>query len=220
MSSNIAFISTASAKVIILSRNETLMGSYCSIKDSCAHEHCTQKCEIIAEARNHLCGSVKSSNVEVLEGEMVAAIGEYKIGKNVLLRAMGLGSCVGVVLYDPSTCIGGIAHVLLPGASTEGKTKHAETAIKTMLEEMINNGARRRNICAKFAGGAQIFKHMNLEMLKIGDRNIQSVQDTLKEEGIDIVATDAGGNIGRNVLFNAIDGSMIIKYSSGKAVWI
>lgn len=220
MSSNIAFISTANAKAIILSRNETLMGSYCSKRDSCAYGHCTQKCEIIAEAKSHLCGSVQSSNVEVLEGEMVAGIGEYRIGKNVLLKAMGLGSCVGITLYDPSKCIGGIAHVLLPGASSEGKTKHAETAIKTMLEEMINSGARRRNICAKFAGGAQIFKHMNMEMLKIGDRNIKSVQDTLKEEGIDIVATDAGGNVGRSILFNTIDGSMIIKYSSGKAVWL
>ncbi|WP_462273515.1 chemotaxis protein CheD [Methanohalophilus sp.] len=220
MSANIAFISTASAKAIILSRNGTLTGSYCSIKDSCAYEHCTQKCEIIAEAKNHLCGSVQSSNVEVLEGERVAGIGEYRIGRNVLLKAMGLGSCVGVILYDPSTCIGGIAHILLPGASAEGKTKHAETAIKTMLEEMINNGARKRKVRAKIAGGAQIFKHMNMEMLKIGDRNIKSVQDTLKEEGIDTVATDVGGNIGRNVLFNTIDGSMIIKYSSGKAAWL
>jgi chemotaxis protein CheD len=89
-----------------------------------------------------------------------------------------------------------------------------------MLEEMIRNGARRRKICAKFAEGAQIFKHMNMEMLKIGDRNIKSVQDTLKEEGIDIVATDTGGNVGRSILFNTIDGSMIIKYSSGKAAWL
>jgi chemotaxis protein CheD len=61
---------------------------------------------------------------------------------------------------------------------------------------------------------------MNMEMLKIGDRNIKSVQDTLKEEGIDIVATDTGGNVGRSILFNTIDGSMIIKYSSGKAAWL
>jgi chemotaxis protein CheD len=34
------------------------------------------------------------------------------------------------------------------------------------------------------------------------------------------VATDTGGNIGRSILFNTIDGSMIIKYSSGKAAWL
>ena len=142
------------------------------------------------------------------------------MGKNVLLKAMGLGSCVGVVLYDHSTRMAAIAHVLLPGASNDGKIKHAGTAIATMLEEMISNGARRKHISAKVAGGAQIFKHMNLDILKIGDLNIKSVEETLKKEKIKISAKDVGGNLGRNVLFNAVDGSLIVKYSNGKLLWM
>ncbi|ABE51358.1 Chemoreceptor glutamine deamidase CheD [Methanococcoides burtonii DSM 6242] len=158
--------------------------------------------------------------MKLLEGELSAGIGEYKMGKDVLLKAMGLGSCVGVVLYDQSTRMAGIAHVLLPGASSDGKTKHAETAITTMLEDMVSNGARRRHICAKFAGGAQIFKHMSLDILKIGDRNIKSVEETLAKEKIKILATDVGGDMGRNVLFNTIDGSLIVKYSNGELLWM
>lgn len=220
MSNDIAFVSTAGAKAIVLSRNKTVVGSYCSMNDICASGSCHLDCELIIEAKNHLNDGPLSSNVKLLEGELIAGIGEYKMGKDVLLKAMGLGSCVGVVLYDHSTRMAGIAHVLLPGGSNDGKTKYAETAITTMLDEMISNGARRKHISAKVAGGAQIFKHMNLDILKIGDRNIKSVEETLKKEKIEVVATDVGGELGRNVIFNAVDGSLIVKYSNGKLLWM
>jgi len=91
---------------------------------------------------------------------------EYKMGNDVLLKAMGLGTCIGMVLYDHSTHMAGIAHILLLGASNDEKTKHAETAIATTLEEIISNGARRKHISAKFARGARIFKHMNLGLCR------------------------------------------------------
>ncbi|KGK97982.1 chemotaxis protein CheD [Methanococcoides methylutens] len=220
MSNDIAYVSTANAKAIVLSRNNTVVGSYCSMDGRCASGSCHPDCELIIGAKNHLKGSSPDSNVQLLEGELIAGIGEYKVGKNILLKAMGLGSCVGVVLYDHKSRMAGIAHVLLPGASNDGKTKHAETAITTMLEEMVCNGARRKHISAKVAGGAQIFKHMNLDILKIGDRNIKSVEETLKKEKIEILATDVGGSMGRNVIFNAVDGSLIVKYSNGKVLWM
>ncbi|MBP2029989.1 chemotaxis protein CheD [Methanohalophilus levihalophilus] len=220
MTNEILFIPTANANAVIMSRQKTIVGTYCSLSGACPSDRCHAQCNVLVEARGHLEGTMLNSDARLLDGEMSAGIGEYKIGKNVLLKAMGLGSCVGVALFDYSTGISGMAHVLLPGASNDGKTKHAENAIRAMRDEMIEQGAVKRRIVAKFAGGAQIFKHMSLEMLQIGDRNIKSVEETLKRERIEIVGQDTGGEIGRNVLFNAIDGSMIIKYSNGKVLWI
>ncbi|MDD4496982.1 MAG: chemotaxis protein CheD, partial [Methanosarcinaceae archaeon] len=85
---------------------------------------------------------------------------------------------------------------------------------------MIKKGARRRKIAAKFAGGAQVFKHMNLEILKIGNRNAISVEETLIKKNIPIRAKDVGGEAGRNVMFNPADGSMIVKYTKGETLWL
>ena len=38
-------------------------------------------------------------------------------GPNGILRTTGLGSCVGLTLYDPVTKIGGMAHVMLPSSA-------------------------------------------------------------------------------------------------------
>ncbi|MGB9928394.1 MAG: hypothetical protein ACPK85_08320 [Methanosarcina sp.] len=152
-------------------------------------------------------------SVTALDGELSASIGEYRIAKKMLLEVMGLGSCIGVVLFDLSTGICGAAHILLPGASQKGETKYAETAIEKMLEDMVQQGANRNKIASKFAGGAQVFKHMSLDILKVGNRNAISVEETLLKNKIPILAKDTGGDVGRNVIFNPIDGSMIVKYT-------
>ena len=154
--------------------------------------------------------------------EILVGIGEYKIAHNPsVLKTLSLGSCVGVALYDPVKRIGGLAHVMLPGRSKDKKSpKHAEDAIEMMLDEMISFGANKKRITAKIAGGAQIFKFMTLEILKIGNRNIESVRKKLLEEGIRIVAEDVGGVRGRNMLFYTVDGRVLIKYSTGEEIWL
>ena len=53
----------------------------------------------------------------------------------------GLGSCVAIAMYDTSTKIGGLAHIMLPDStqarSVENLAKFADTAIKLMLEDML-----------------------------------------------------------------------------------
>lgn len=151
--------------------------------------------------------------------EILVGIGEYKVGMGIL-KTIGLGSCVGVTLYDPYKKLGGLSHIMLPGNSTNGNTKYADVAIGKMLEEMIDLGAKKGRIVAKMAGGAQIFKHMTLDLLKIGERNISSVEDKLKREGIKVIARDVGGAIGRSIFFNTADGKVLVKYSNGEERWL
>jgi chemotaxis protein CheD len=216
------FLSNDNGKTIFRIEKNVLVTSYCSISSNCPAQNLCQSCERTDAAKSYLETETPDPNSDIvaLGGELIAGIGEYKIGKNVFLKTMGLGSCVGVVLFDVSAGIAGIAHILLPGASENGETKYAETAIEKMLEDLIRQGARKSRITAKFAGGAQVFKQMNLEIFKIGNRNVKSVEATLIKKKIPILAKDAGGTIGRNLIFNPVDGTMIVKYTKGETLWL
>jgi chemotaxis protein CheD len=220
MNSDIVVISNKTGKGIFFTQRDVIVKSFCSLSRTCSSSDRCQSCAMIAEAKNYLKSRTPNSGIETLDTELSVGIGEVKIGKRALLEAMGLGSCIGVVLYDMSTGISGIAHVLLPGASQNGETKYAETAIETMLESMIKQGARKSKIVSKFSGGANVFKHINMELLKIGSRNSISVEETLNRKKIPILAKDVGGEVGRSVMFNPIDGSMIVRYTKGGVLWL
>ncbi len=155
--------------------------------------------------------------------EYLIGIGEFKVAKGLaVLKTIGLGSCVGLALYDPKRKIGGLAHVMLPRShnGTVRSAKYADHAVEMMLDAMKRLGSRREDVIAKIAGGAQIFKHMTMDMLKIGDRNIEAIKSVLRDFEIRLVSEDVGGTQGRSVYFFTQDGKMLIKYSNGVELWI
>jgi chemotaxis protein CheD len=129
---------------------------------------------------------------------------------------LGLGSCVGAVLYDPTTKICGMVHVMLPDSSTIGVgnnlAKFADTGIDELLKEVIKKGAKRERLVAKIAGGAQMFSvNKNSPMLRVGERNVEAVKKKLKELGIRIIAEDTGDSYGRTVIFYPETGEYLIR---------
>lgn len=137
------------------------------------------------------------------------------------ITTLGLGSCVGVVLYDSSSKIAGMVHIMLPDSTkirkNENVAKFADTGIKALIDLMIKNGAKSSGLVAKLAGGAQMFNfNSDNEMLRIGDRNVEAAKSKLKELGIRIVAEDTGLNYGRTIEFFPETGELVIK-AVGKA---
>ncbi|MDR3563779.1 MAG: chemotaxis protein CheD [Negativicutes bacterium] len=130
---------------------------------------------------------------------------DYKVGQNPFnLISYGLGSCIGIALYDPITKIGGLAHIMLPDStqarSAENPAKFADTALPLMLDELQKLGASRAKITAKIAGGAQMFAFTNTtDIMRVGERNAEAVRMVLKKLNIKLVADDTGGNYGRTV---------------------
>ncbi|EIJ81476.1 CheD [Bacillus methanolicus PB1] len=125
-----------------------------------------------------------------------------------LIRTSGLGSCVGVVIYDQVKEIAGLAHVMLPDstlakAGTINRAKYADTAIKELVSLLVKGGASPLALKAKIAGGAQMFQFAAAnDMMRIGPRNVEAVKRELAELKIVIVAEDVGGNNGRTIEFN------------------
>jgi chemotaxis protein CheD len=133
------------------------------------------------------------------------------------IRTSGLGSCVGLVLYDPIKRIAGLAHIMLP-SSDLGKhgeineAKYADTAIPLLITLMEKKGGEKRQFQAKLAGGAQmfLFKTTN-DSMRIGPRNVEACKDVLKSLGIPILAEDTGGNFGRTIELDAVTGVLNIR---------
>lgn len=156
---------------------------------------------------------------------VVVGIGGMAIAKpGEILVTYALGSCVGICLYDDTTKIAGMAHILLPnsqGFDAEGEKayKFADIAILKLIELMIKSGARKSNIKAKIAGGAQMFASMNSTLLMdIGKRNVEATKSILAANKIPVIKEDTGKNYGRTQYLDPENGIMTIK-SANKGIW-
>jgi len=134
------------------------------------------------------------------------------------LTTLGLGSCVGVCLFDPVTKVSGMAHVMLPDSKqiTRAQTnpmKFADTGIDMLIREMISLGAVKSRLKAKIAGGAQMFAFNGTSSAigRVGDRNVEAVKAKLKQIGIPIIAEDTGANYGRTIEFYSEDARLKIR---------
>ena len=143
----------------------------------------------------------------------MAELGVVKTPEKI--TTLGLGSCVGVILYDRITKIGGMVHIVLPDSRNQpgvNRAKYADTGIEELLQQMLKAGATRGAITAKLAGGANMFGSLQKnDMLNVGVRNAESSKIFLSKLRIPIKAEDLGGTHGRTIELNAEDGSLKIK---------
>lgn len=140
--------------------------------------------------------------------QIKVGMADYKVSRapNSLIT-LGLGSCVGVVIYDSIKKIAGMAHIMLPSSleikNNSNKYKFADTCIDMMMEELLlKEKVNKSSLKAKIAGGAQMFSiSLKSENLNIGKRNANAVKEKLKSLNIPIVAEDIYGDKGRTVTF-------------------
>ena len=130
------------------------------------------------------------------------------------ITTLGLGSCVGVVLWDPVVKICGMAHIMLPDSTAisnnQNAAKFADTGLEELLKKLLAKGAKKERLVAKIAGGAQMFSGKS-PMMRVGDRNVEAVKKKLEEFGIPLKAEDTGENYGRTVVFYPQTGEYFIR---------
>ncbi|MDW0111757.1 chemotaxis protein CheD [Sporosarcina saromensis] len=153
----------------------------------------------------------------MLKNVIRVGIADMNIAKTPhTIRTSGLGSCVGVVLYDETKKIAGLLHVMLPD-STLGKAenlnvaKFADTGIYALMERLKAEGVRPLSLKAKIAGGAQMFQFGTSDTIRIGPRNIEAVKSELNRLSIPIVAEDTGGSSGRTIEFDPSTSTLSIR---------
>jgi chemotaxis protein CheD len=135
--------------------------------------------------------------------------------KPAKLTTLGLGSCVGISLYDKSTGVGGMVHIMLPSIENarakDNIDKFADTGIPALIDTMVEEGAYKHRTTAKIAGGASMFSFNSKTQLNIGERNVAATKDALKLLKIPIVAEDTGQNYGRTIVLDTENGELTVK---------
>jgi chemotaxis protein CheD len=142
---------------------------------------------------------------------ITVGVGDYKIARAPKLIKTLLGSCIGVVLYDQTTKIGGLLHIMLParnGDTLQKESKYADTGIPVMINQMVNvAGAQRLSLTAKIFGGASMFSVEN-PLFDIGKRNEDEVRRILREKGIKILSCKTGGSKGYQIALDTNTGKI------------
>lgn len=129
------------------------------------------------------------------------------------LTTSGLGSCVGVALYDSDTGAAGLVHIMLPAADEmeDGKAaKFADTGTQLLIDELQSIGANPDAVEAKVAGGSDMLDFSE-NGSGIGDRNVEQVRETLAANDIPVVEEDVGGDHGRSLRLDAVTGDLLVK---------
>jgi chemotaxis protein CheD len=146
-------------------------------------------------------------------GARTVGIGQALVGRagEAPLVAIGLGSCVGLTVWDPVTRIGGLAHFMLPSGSKAGNpAKYVDTGMTWFLSALGDAGASPRRSQYKAVGGAAMFVGVS-GSLEVGRRNIAALIDALTAVGLRLVAQDLGGASGRSIEFDLSTGRLSVR---------
>ncbi|MEZ5934255.1 MAG: chemoreceptor glutamine deamidase CheD [Alphaproteobacteria bacterium] len=122
-----------------------------------------------------------------------------------------LGSCVAACIRDPILAVGGLNHFLLPESDTGqwGKTadaamRYGNHAMETLINDIIKLGGARSRLEVKVFGGARVIE--GASTLSVGQRNVEFVQNYLKNEGLNVAATHLGGTLPRRIHYFPMTG--------------
>ena len=150
-------------------------------------------------------------------------ISDVKVSKNPsdVLVTYALGSCIGLCLYDPKACIGGMLHCLLPDSqknpekAQQNPFTYADTGMNLLLKKLLSMGATKRRLQVKIAGGAKRLL-TGADTFNIGKHNYLAIRKGLWKSGLLIKAEDVGGSCPRTMYMHMTDGSVMIRSAGQK----
>jgi chemotaxis protein CheD len=132
-----------------------------------------------------------------------------------ILVTYALGSCIGVVVYDPKVKVGGLLHYMLPDSSLDpdkaGKNPFmfADTGILHLFREVYKLGAEKGRMTVKIAGGSQLLDDSS--QFNIGKRNYAALRKIFWNHGVLIQGEAIGGNTNRTVRLDLSSGRVWVK---------
>jgi chemotaxis protein CheD len=129
------------------------------------------------------------------------------------LRALGVGSCLAVTLWDRARRCGALAHVPLPRRESEDDPpqQFVDSALRLMVDELARRGAPVCGLEAKAAGGASLLRgNEPSRALPIAVRNLEALYEVLAELGVPLVASDLGGCSARSIEFDPESGKLSV----------
>ena len=111
-----------------------------------------------------------------------------------------LGSCVAIILTDPQRTVGAMCHIVHSNAKGAARrtTCHASTALATMYQMLRQKGFAPHLCQAYVYGGGNMFPAL-ASTSHVGDVNASWALHALRQDGVEVVEHDLGGNAYRRV---------------------
>jgi chemotaxis protein CheD len=158
-------------------------------------------------------------DVDGTADRITVGIGESAVTTGgATITTSGLGSSVGVALYDGEAGVAGLVHVMFPTApedTDESPSKYADTGVQALADELLAQGAVTDRLVAKIAGGSDMLDFSEGGP-GTGGRNVDQVDRTLAALGIAVTGRDVGGTAGRSLRFDAATGDLFVKTANDR----
>ena len=146
----------------------------------------------------------------------VVEVGNMKIGREGdQLVTYALGSCLGLIIWEPVAHIGGLLHAMLPSSKLNPEKAQAnpfmfvDTGVATLMKALNDLGGLKTRMIVKAVGcGNPLGKN---KMFKIGERNYRVLKKLLRKNNLFLKSEDVGGVRNRTIYFDISTGQTIIR---------
>ncbi len=153
----------------------------------------------------------------------VIGIGDMIVSNDLgeVLITYGLGSCLGITIYDPVAQVGGLLHIMLPLSKLQQEDakakplRYVETGVPLLFKACYELGADKKRLIVRVAGGANMQMMGSGSTLQIGKRNIVALKRLLMKNRVITTASDVGGTKSRTMTLN-IESGLVDIVSQGK----
>ncbi|MDH4129856.1 MAG: chemotaxis protein CheD [Spirochaetota bacterium] len=144
----------------------------------------------------------------------VVSIADFKISDSFedIIITHGLGSCIGLSIYDPILKIGGIFHFMLPyaiKANNKNPLMFADMGIPIFLNQMKKYKCNLKTSIIKASGAASL--NNDGKLFDIAKQNIDALKNILNDYNLIINNSDLGGNYYRTMKLSLFDGKVVCK---------
>jgi chemotaxis protein CheD len=147
----------------------------------------------------------------------IAGVGDWVVSDeaDVTLATYALGSCIGLIAYDPVTHAGGLLHFMLPDSAlnpAKGQLQPGvffDTGMARLLLDLEQLGASRRRLRFYMAGAAKLSSHG--DFFDIGRRNHLAAKRKLWQLGFGVEDEDCGGETSRTFKLRLSDGRVTVR---------
>lgn len=153
------------------------------------------------------------SPAAISTNRIIVGINDLGVGKANLVT-FGLGSCIGVCMFDPGVGVGALCHYMLPDSSIDRVKARTDPRMfgDLLIEEMLATfqkaGGRPQRSKTYIAGGSAMTIGTNL--FDIGPRNATVARDLLARMGITIANAEVGGRLSRTLTLEVMSGTVTV----------
>ena len=149
--------------------------------------------------------------------EVVVDIADFEVSNDprVELVTYSLGSCIGLVIWDPEVRVGGMIHYMLPESSIspdkakEKPAMFADTGVPALFRAAYELGAAKKRLIVKIAGGSSLLDDKGT--FNIGKRNYLTLRKIFWKNGILIDSEHVGEQLSRTLRMDVRTGRTTVR---------